>query len=432
MNESQLWTGPNGVNLPRSSDKPDEILPYATTLTGRQQHQIVAAFQLEAYDMAAEYAWKKAMVKLKETIGTLGMKFIGEMLSRPDLDDFTPIDVAITDHTAIELAEQLGVINKTAAIKLRHSNELINHYFSKEADEELDKTTAFGIVKSSIQYILGEQDISIALEFSTFRDRLLNETLRIDDPHVEQIINSPVFYLRTALTVLISAIKYENGAKLEHALSNLNLMLPHIWDSIGDNDKWNVGATYRDVTATGNSIAINGVKSALMKVGGFDFVPENLRSSTFVKAAKQLLEVHFAFNNFHNEPSAIKKLSNLGTTIPVPALIDCMQAYLAVYLGNSYGISRTAAPIAENELKKISRDRWLYYFERVIDKDEVVLRKMEAGQVSRFQRLLGEIGNLDFEGLPKDNQSLYSAITKNNWHKAYGISQTMLNKLRGS
>lgn len=149
--------------------------------------------------------------------------------------------------------------------------------------------------------------------------------------------------------------------------------------------------------AAGNSIAASGLKNALLKVGGFDYVPENLRSVTFKNAAKELLQVHFEFNNFYNEPAAIRKLADLGSTIPAPALIECMQAYLAVYLGNIYGVSTTAAGIAEEELGKITKDRWLYYFSKVIQNDEIVLYKVNTErQVTRFKSLLDNNDLTDF------------------------------------
>lgn len=413
MNEIQIWQGPNGLDLPPAIKEVNQVVPYANYLNERQKNQIVAAFQIEAFDMAAEYAWKKSMVKLKETIATLGMKFIGEMIGREDFDETTTIDTEVTDFTAIQLAEQLGVIGTTAALKLRHSNEIISHYFSKNADEQLDYSTAFVIVKSSIQYILGEQDISIAIEFSKFRDRLVGETLKSNDAQVEQIVNSPLFYLRTVITILLSSTRNDIGAKLENAVANLNLILPMIWSKLGETDKWNIGTAYRDVTAAGNTIAASGIKNALLKVNGFDYVPENLRSSTFIKAAKQLLETHYSSNNFYNEPAVVRKLSNLGSTIPAPALIECIQAYLAVYLGNSYGISWDAAHIAEAELSNLSRERWYYYFEKVIQNDEVVLSKSNQNQISRFSSLLNKNGLTDFTNLPKSNQAFYDAVIKN-------------------
>ena len=80
MSKLQLWQGPDGVVIPSDVNDTNQIVSYANSLTEKQKNQIVAAFQIKAYDMASEYAWKKAMVKLKETLATVGMKFIGEML----------------------------------------------------------------------------------------------------------------------------------------------------------------------------------------------------------------------------------------------------------------------------------------------------------------------------------------------------------------
>ncbi|MDI6047409.1 hypothetical protein [Flavobacterium yafengii] len=431
MSNIQIWEGPDGIKIPANITSTTEIISYASNLTERQRNQIISAFQIEAYDMASEYAWKKAMTKLKETIATLGMKFIGEMIGRPDIDEYATIDTALTDYTTIELAEQLGVISATGALKLKHSNELITHFFSKNASEELDHISAVQIIKSSVQYILGEADISIALEFSNFRQRLLNETLQLKDPQVDQIINSPLFYLRTVMSILLASSRNDIGAKLENSLANLNLLIDHVWKHLGESDKWNIGTAYRDVTAAGNTIASSGIKNALLKVGGFDYVPENLRSVTFKKAAAIVLETHYQFNNFYNEPSVVRKLASLGNTIPSPALIDCMQAYLAVYLGNNYGTSDAAAPIAEEKLSEISEERWFYYLEKVIHNDNVVLSKltMSSGAI-RFRNLLVKNRIDSFIDLPKDNQQLYNAIIENNIKRVYSISLTLYNKIK--
>ena len=430
-NDIILWKGSDGNIIPANKSEAQEIVPYAISLSPKQQSHIVNAFKLEAYDMAAEFAWKKAMTKLKETISTLGMKFIGELLNRDDIDEYSTVDTSLTDYSTIILAEQLGVIGSTAALKLRQANELITHYFSSNIDEELDKLSAMSIVKSSVEYVLSEDNISIALEFSNFRKRLLGETLTINDPQIDQLINSPVFYLRTVLTILTSAIKSEQGAKLENSLANLNLILPSIWGNIAENDKWNIGTTYRDVTASGNTIASSGVKNALLKVKGFDYVPENLRSVTFQKAAKAVIETHFAFNNFYNEPAVVRRLSNLGSTIPSPALLDCFQAYLAVYIGNRYGTSTVAAQISKDKLSEISQDRWKYYFERGIQNDEVVLNKLNSGLgITKLKNFLEEFELTEFKEMPKLNQDLYEGILKTKGHQVKTVTEKMFQKIK--
>ena len=431
MTKIQIWNGPDGLKIPANTTSTTEIISYATNLTERQRNQIISALQIEAYDMASEYARKKAMTKLKETIATLGMKFIGEMIGRPDIDEYATIDTALTDYTTIELAEQLGVISGTGALKLKQANELITHYFSKDATEELDNISAVQIIKSSVQYILGEADISIALEFSNFRQRLLNETLQLRDPQVDQIINSPLFYLRTVMSILLASSRNDIGAKLENSLANLNLLIDHVWKELGESDKWNIGTAYRDVTAAGNAVASSGIKNALLKVGGFDYVPENLRSVTFKKAAATVLETHFQFNNFYNEPSVVRKLASLGNTIPSPALIDCIQAYLAVMLGNSYGVSQAAAPIAYEKLSEISEERWYYYFEKVVQNDSIVLAKLTMSSgVTRFRNFLIACSFNKFIDLPKDNQQLYNSIIENNIKRCISISLTLYNRIK--
>ncbi|TWP26228.1 hypothetical protein ETU09_11050 [Apibacter muscae] len=432
-NDINLWKGSDGSCIPTNKSEAQDIVPYAISLTPKQQQHIINAFTMEAYDMAAEFAWKKAMTKLKETISTLGMKFIGELLNREDIDEYSTVDTSLTDYSTINLAEQLGVIGSTAALKLKQSNELITHFFSSTSDEELDKLSAMSIVKSSIQYVLSENNISIALEFSNFRKRLLGESLKLNDFQIEQVINSPVFYLKTVLTILTSAIRSEQGAKLENSLSNLNLILPNIWDKIAENDKWNVGTTYRDVTAAGNTVASVGVKNALLKVKGFDYVPENLRSITFQKAAKSVIDSHFAFNNFYNEPAVVRRLSDLGSIIPSPALLDCFQAYLVVYLGNRYGFSHVAAEIAEKKLSEISHDRWLYFFKRGIQNDVIILNKFQSQiGLEKLKNFLIENNLSYFKEMPKLNQDLYNEILKNNHDKVKRIAEKMLSKIKPS
>ena len=98
---------------------------------------------------------------------------------------------------------------------------------------------------------------------------------------------------------------------------------------------------------TGLQTQTAGLKQALLKVRGFNYVPENLRSQTFLKAAEAIvLRAHEGMNNFYNEEAPTINLEKLGTVIPAPALGPCITALLCVRLGNSYGTCWAAVPIA--------------------------------------------------------------------------------------
>lgn len=417
-----VWSSPAGISIPEGVTQSKELVPLAAGLSIRQQSQVTSALKDSAYDMAAEYVWRRAMSKLRGTLNGLGPKFIGEMLGNEDLDEYSNLETAITDFDTIQLAENLGVISTHGAIKLRHSLETLTHFIRN--DEGTDDGELFSgqeaqeVIYACVKFVLGTSQVDVSIEFSTFRDKLLSSSLQATDPQIEMLLSSPYFYLRTILSILLNAIKQESGAKQENALANLNSLIEAGgWEKLAERERWAVGSAYRDATAKGDSLAAKGLRTGLSKVKGFDYVPENLRSNTFKKAAKALMDTHYAMNNFYNEPAAVRALASLGSVIPSPALVDCIQAYLCVYLGNSYGYSRTGAPLASTELKKITGDRWTYYFEKAFDDDQIILGKLTSSKpAERFIELYTSIlqDKLDINSLPKLHADiLKSAASKN-------------------
>ncbi len=431
-NDLILWQNPEEKLMPSTLTKVEDIVGYANNknLSEKQQAQIVKAFNMGSFEMSAEYAWQKAIIKLRKSLEKLGVDFLAELMERSDIDEFTPVDEFLTDRKAIDLAEQLGLIGKTGALKLRQHYVLMNHFLSGDADEELKGSDALGIIYDSVQYILCEQNEGEALAFSEFRNRILGETVSLEDADVKQVLAAPLFYIRTVCMILLNAIKKEKGVKQEHALTNLNTIIKDIWEKIAEKDKYSVGFAYSSVIAYGDNVAAKGLKQALMKVYGFDYVPETTRSTTFRDQAKKVIDIHYGFNNFYNEPGAVRSLEKLGSIIPAPAFQDCIDAYLCVYLGNWYNISIEAAPIAERELLKVSVDRWHYVFSKLIHQDYLILDHIETQkQINRFALLLEKVGFTSVTGLPKYNQMLYEAIMSRNM-KASLISAKLKDSLR--
>ena len=62
-----LWKMDNKDVIPVNVMDVNKIVPYSnpTNLTEQQQKNIIDAFNRNAYDMAAEYVWKKAITNLR-------------------------------------------------------------------------------------------------------------------------------------------------------------------------------------------------------------------------------------------------------------------------------------------------------------------------------------------------------------------------------
>jgi hypothetical protein len=141
-------------------------------------------------------------------------------------------------------------------------------------------------------------------------------------------------------------------------------------------ERWQIGQAYAIIFAEGNKIAAIGLKKALLSVKGFDYVPETLRSDTFIRAAEDVLQAHEGMNNFYNEPRPMSILASLGTTIPMPAFPKCITATLAVRLGNKYGISFNAQDHASRILRRLSPNQWQYYLNECLPSDRLILEKL--------------------------------------------------------
>lgn len=399
-----LWQGPGGLRIDKDLTDVPAIVNHARALKERETEKIAKAFADGYFDMGTEFIWRKAMSRLKRSIASLGMKFVGEMLDRKDIDEFSSPENVLTDYDAIKLAESLGIISGTGAMRLRHSFELMFHFFADQLmddEEELSMAEAINVVRHCVQYVLGDQDIGVAADFSYFRKRLTSEALKSDDSQVQQLLDSPPFFSSTVLRILVASVKTESGARLENVLSNIQVLLSVIWKKIPEEDKWVFGSVYSDAVASGDSTITNSLKKALLAVGGFDYVPETVRSESYKKTAQAVINAHFSFNNFYLEEGPIKQLSAMGSRIPKAAFSLCLQAYLCVYLGNVYGHSFAAAPIAERELGNVSNERWEYYFNRIIqDDDKVVFELTNVNPAKRFVALARE---LHFEKLDVEN-----------------------------
>ena len=107
---------------------PAEIASRALQLRDRERTQIAVNFQAGNYELAASFVWLRTMALLKRQLGSLGMEFIGELLQRPDIDEFSDIRTAVSDTEAISLARDLGMITSLPTMRLLQSQETVTHF----------------------------------------------------------------------------------------------------------------------------------------------------------------------------------------------------------------------------------------------------------------------------------------------------------------
>jgi hypothetical protein len=379
-NNSIVWQSNELAILPKKITTP-ELVSHGVLLSSKDQKQIITAFENGSYEMVATYIWTKTINSLKNQLSKMGLSFISEMLDRPDINEHTNLQQAISDYEAIRLAEELGVINGTGAFRLRQAMDTVVHFnqpdfdndnFDNELTEEETKT----IIRSCVQGVLRYNKIAAPIDFKNFRQELEETTLNEENSFILKLIHSPYFFHRTTIRILLSLVKSSSGAQLENSLANSNLIIPKIWNGLQHPEKYQIGRSYSELFADGQTKAASGLKQVLLKVKGFDFVPEDLRSTSFIKIANGILRAHDGMNNFYNEPAPINTLAKMGSVIPSPAFPICMTAILSVKLGNAWGISNAAQDSANVLLKNVTHDRWVYFFNECLPTNDRLLYKL--------------------------------------------------------
>jgi hypothetical protein len=429
-NKVELWNPPGQLVVPDTLSDPNQIASHALQLRDRERHQIATNFEAGNYELASAFVWMRTMALLKRQLGALGMEFIGELLQRPDLDEFSDIRTTVSDTEAISLARDLGIITPLQTIRLLQSQAIVAHFAGVEnnpagnPEEVMTREEAISCLRVCVQGVLGHEQVAVAEDFKRFRNKLESETLALDSPEIVKLRSSPYFFIRTAISILLSLFKTSKGAQLEHTARNALLIIPLFWGQLKAPERWQVGQSYAVEFSEGRKESVRGLHAVLLAVAGFDYVPENLRSTTFLQVASNVIAARQGVNNFYNEPGPMRELASLGTSIPGPALAACITATLCVKLGNPYGTSWAAQPPADQIIAGLSKERWVYYFNERFGEDRLILSKLlYEGPLSNWMVLIKGLQIDPTKITSKDTRALIAATNVGDKAKVQTISQ---------
>lgn len=226
------------------------------------------------------------------------------------------------------------------------------------------------IIKNSISYILYNKDDSFGLQFNDFRGKLKSGKIsKLFNDDLTLFDTCPYFYLKTSIRSLLKLFGETEGIEYENVTVNMGLLIPAIWERLKMQERRALADAYTDYINNNDHNRIKVLNSIMLQVHGFDYVKENVRSRTYINVAQKLVDAHFGVNNFYTEPGIIKKLEDLGTTIPTLALKECLTAILYVKIGNQYGISYNAVTVANRLLDRLSRNDWETYIDKYMPEE---------------------------------------------------------------
>lgn len=361
LNPNSELCSPSGLKLPIMTDV-TQLVEFGIALPPQVQVKVRNYYTNGDFVTAANTVWTRSISLLRKRILSLGEEFVADMVEANDIDYVRNLPA----YRLIDLAYELGFIDKAGKLKMQKANEFYNYFNNDESDEyeEMPQDEANIVIKTCIGYILYNNDESFGLQFNDFREKLKSgRVTELFEDDKAMFATCPYFYLKTSVRSLLNLFKECEGIEYENVVNNMNIMFPAIWERLKIEERRALADVYTDYSNSVDYKRTNDLNKIMLKVHAFDYVMENVRSRTYIQVANKLRDVHFDINNFYNEPGIIQKLEDLGTTIPRLALKESITSVLFVKLGNSYGTSWAAEKIADRILNRLTESEWITYLE---------------------------------------------------------------------
>ena len=363
-------------------------------LNEMEQQAIIVNFNSGLHIVAAEIIWRRTIDILRNRLDFFGEDFIGDMLGydKPVFAD------DLSEQEAIDLNCDVGFIKQNARMELLHHAEQIKQYTSRHYQMiekiSINRNQAITLISDCINFVLSDMTECTMLEFNNVRNRLKTELMSNETDIVVLLVQGQYFAKRTVLRSLINLARTEKDEEKQIVFHNMSIIIPVIWGDLAETDKYSFGTTYAEISSTDKKDYINVVKKILFNVHGFDYVPENLKSNSFIATAKNLMNVHNGINNFYNEPLAAKLLASMGTMIPDHAVYDCLNSVFVCVTGNQYGVSNGAQDDLQGILNGLTIPKWELFF-KDLPKNDVLMHHLGfvLGTNDPVQRWCKEISN---------------------------------------
>lgn len=421
-----VWNSPEGLQLPKVMSG-TKVLELAQQLRQKEIKSYYLNYQAQNFEIVAESVWYRAVAVLREKVLGLGENFVAEMVGVKELEYVRELPT----FEVINVAAELGFINKTGRMRLKQANEIVQHYLSRDIEDEMPQNEVDTVIRAATQYILGYDDIHMKFEYNDFRERLKTSLIEQQPETLNMLKGGPYFYKKTTIRTLINLMNEAEAGEFDIVVSNMIAIFTSIWEDLVSDDKHLIGLTYAQYQNNGDIKLIKPFKSVLLKVHGFDYVPENLRSFTFIEAGKRIMEAHNSINNFYNEGEPVRNLEKLGHIIPKPALKTCISALLMVKLGNFYGVAWSAQNDADIILDKLQREDWRYYLEKCLPNDIDILWKIgcDDNRTQNWMNIVNKYRLHELEIFNKDIKKILLYSSQNKQHVTSSVASQMYNSL---
>lgn len=312
----------------------------------------LAAVCAGLFDAALNYIWDETIGELRRRIASYDVQYFFEIAvpspeRRKDLKTAEDL-MKVTDQDLIRAANELGLVSDIGYQQLDLIRYMRNYASAAHPNQnEVGAIQLAGWVETCIKEVINLPETMVVANIKRLLGNVRTEDLTEDDADdiaefFEDLAAEQADNLAAGLFGM-----YISDATTVRIADNVRLLLPRLWDHVREEQRSDFGVKYGRHVANGDQAQAEAARELLDLVGGSAYIPEGLRAAEIKTAIEDLLRVHHAWDNFHNEPAGVRVLAELIGEQGVPKEVRRVYVWglMEVFITNGHGESRAADPL---------------------------------------------------------------------------------------
>ncbi|MCK5285741.1 MAG: hypothetical protein KAJ58_00760 [Candidatus Pacebacteria bacterium] len=325
--------------------------------------KFLAASAVGLFDAALNYLWDETISEIRKRAVIYDIQYFYDNATNSERkrkklkkeEDIIKLD----DHELIQGARKIGLISE---IGYKHLDFIrFNRNWASAAHPNQNKLTGLKLIswlETCVEEVISLPLSNVAIEIQKLLINIKsNEITEEDSKKIISFFDELPQKQANNLALGFLGI-YTDEDISPTTRQNIKYLAPSLWEMIEEETKVNIGIRYGKFMANNDESGASLIRGFLDMVEGSSYIPENIKIVEIEDAMENLLDIHHAINNFHNEPIFAKELYNIigkDNKIPSSIMKKTVFGIIEVFLTNGYGVAFCAEKYYIELIKQFSQ-----------------------------------------------------------------------------
>jgi len=306
------------------------------------------------FDSSINYVWNSAITELRNKVRRFGLNVVPQ-ITGSDFDEAKLIEQKDADLLTLSL--RLNLISEEGYFMLDQCRDIRNNFSAAHPSMgALNEDEFLNFLNRCARYALGDEHNPRGVDIQAFV--AATKGGRFQDAQLEtwsERLRGTHDAQRELLFGMLHGI-YCDPASGEEARQNALSVCAEFKDEFTPRTRSELIDRHQDYIVKGGEKRHVASQKLFENLGLIGLLSESERHALISSTCGNLLSVHNAFDNFHNEPPFAQRLEELGgqTAIPETAQAEYVEAVVTCATGNPYGVSSAAVPSYHRMIQSFS------------------------------------------------------------------------------